>query len=313
MPIRSLLSHVPQHPRAEGRRRRASISPTARWSPTRRVPVRLSAARLRRAARVLRPRGMGAERARAEDAAAGDGDPPSRARSVRSRRARQRHRGAPPPSHFRRRRRRPDRRRAGRRDRRNESLHAGARFQQHRSAADARHAGRSRPAHSADVRSTKLAARAMRDLESLGVQVWTGAQVTDVIADGVVDRQRADRGIDGAVGSRCARCRRRAHARRAELDQAGRVIVGPDLTIAGHPEVFVLGDMSRRAERDGKPLPGVALVAMQEGIYVADLDQAGSRRHERCRRRAPFRVSRPRARWRRSAAAARSPSSAGCA
>jgi NADH:quinone reductase (non-electrogenic) len=49
------------------------------------------------------------------------------------------------------------------------------------------------------------------------------------------------------------------------------VNVGPDLTLAGHPDVFVLGDMSRCAGEDGKPLPGVALVAMQEGIYAAGI------------------------------------------
>jgi NADH dehydrogenase len=55
----------------------------------------------------------------------------------------------------------------------------------------------------------------------------------------------------------------------AEVDQVGRVNVEPDLSIAGHPEVFVAGDLARRAGPDGQPLPGVALVAMQEGIYVA--------------------------------------------
>jgi NADH dehydrogenase len=55
------------------------------------------------------------------------------------------------------------------------------------------------------------------------------------------------------------------------VDQAGRVITKPDLTIEGHPEVFVLGDMSSRVGANGRPLPGVALVAMQEGIYAANI------------------------------------------
>jgi NADH dehydrogenase len=50
----------------------------------------------------------------------------------------------------------------------------------------------------------------------------------------------------------------------------GRVIVGPDLSIPGHPEVFVIGDLAR-FEQDGKPLPGVAAVAMQQGAYVGRL------------------------------------------
>ena len=54
-------------------------------------------------------------------------------------------------------------------------------------------------------------------------------------------------------------------------DQAGRVVTAPDLTIEGHPEVFVLGDMSSRTGANGHPLPGVALVAMQEGIYAANV------------------------------------------
>jgi NADH dehydrogenase len=52
------------------------------------------------------------------------------------------------------------------------------------------------------------------------------------------------------------------------VDSAGRVIVTAEVSLPGHPEVFVAGDMSSYT-RDGKPLPGVALVAMQQGQYVA--------------------------------------------
>lgn len=116
----------------------------------------------------------------------------------------------------------------------------------------------------------KLAARAMRDLESLGVQVWTGARVTDVTADGVVvgTEKIAAATVLWAAGVRAADIGRTLGAR---VDPAGRVVTAPDLTIEGHPEVFVLGDMSNRADGNGKPLPGVALVAMQEAIYAADL------------------------------------------
>ena len=52
------------------------------------------------------------------------------------------------------------------------------------------------------------------------------------------------------------------------LDRAGRVVVEPDLTIPGHPEVFVVGDLAR-FEQDGKPVPGVAPAAMQMGKHAA--------------------------------------------
>jgi len=116
----------------------------------------------------------------------------------------------------------------------------------------------------------KLAARAMRDLESLGVQVWTGARVTDVTPDGVVvgSEKIAAATVLWAAGVRAADIGRTLGV---PVDQAGRVITAPDLTIAGHPEVFVLGDMSNRAGPSDRPLPGVALVAMQEAVYAADI------------------------------------------
>jgi NADH dehydrogenase len=55
-----------------------------------------------------------------------------------------------------------------------------------------------------------------------------------------------------------------------ELDRMGRVIVKPDLSVRGHPEIFVIGDLAHCAQ-DGAPLPGVAPVAMQQGRYVAEL------------------------------------------
>lgn len=116
----------------------------------------------------------------------------------------------------------------------------------------------------------RLAARAMRDLESLGVQVWTGARVTDVTADGVIvgNEKIAAATVLWAAGVRAADIGRTLGA---ATDQAGRVVTGPDLTIEGHREVFVLGDLSSHADAGGRPLPGVALVAMQEGFYAADI------------------------------------------
>ncbi|HEY4368510.1 MAG TPA: NAD(P)/FAD-dependent oxidoreductase [Steroidobacteraceae bacterium] len=117
---------------------------------------------------------------------------------------------------------------------------------------------------------TKLAARAMRDLESLGVQVWTAARVTDVNSAGVVvgNEQIAASTVLWAAGVRAADVGKTLGV---PVDEVGRVVVGADLTIAGHPEVFVAGDLARSTdEASGKPLPGVALVAMQEGIYAAE-------------------------------------------
>lgn len=115
---------------------------------------------------------------------------------------------------------------------------------------------------------TKLAARAMRDLESLGVQVWTSAKVTEVSAQGVIigSEQIAAATVLWGAGVRASDVGRSLGA---DVDQVGRVLVNPDLSITAHPEVFVAGDLARCNGADGKPLPGVALVAMQEGIYVA--------------------------------------------
>ena len=55
----------------------------------------------------------------------------------------------------------------------------------------------------------------------------------------------------------------------AKLDRSGRVVVEPDLTIAGHDSIFVIGDLAH-VEENGEPLPGVAQVAMQEGAYAAE-------------------------------------------
>jgi NADH:ubiquinone reductase (H+-translocating) len=115
---------------------------------------------------------------------------------------------------------------------------------------------------------TKLAARAMRDLEALGVQVWTGARVTDVNASGVVigSEQIAASTVLWAAGVRAADVGKTLGV---PVDAVGRVVVAADLTIPGHPEVFVAGDLARSADAAGNPLPGVAVVAMQQGIYAA--------------------------------------------
>jgi len=115
---------------------------------------------------------------------------------------------------------------------------------------------------------SRLAARAMRDLESLGVQVWTGAAVTNIDADGVSvgTEQVGSATVLWAAGVSAASIGKTLGV---PVDRAGRVLVGNDNAIPGHPEVFVAGDLSKFVKADGAPLPGVALVAMQQGQYIA--------------------------------------------
>jgi NADH dehydrogenase len=112
-----------------------------------------------------------------------------------------------------------------------------------------------------------LARRAHCELQRLGVRVRTNAPVEAVDEHGVVIAgERLDaRTIIWAAGVRASPA---GGWLGVETDRAGRVIVGPDLTVPGHPEIYVIGDTAH-AEQDGKMLPGVAPVAIQEGIFVA--------------------------------------------
>jgi NADH:ubiquinone reductase (H+-translocating) len=119
----------------------------------------------------------------------------------------------------------------------------------------------------------RLAARAMRDLESLGVQVWTGARVSDISEDGVTigNEQIAAATVVWSAGVRAADI---GKSLGVPLDPAGRVIVKDDLSIEGHPEVFVAGDLANCPDADGKPLPGIAAVAKQQGRHIAAIIKA---------------------------------------
>lgn len=124
----------------------------------------------------------------------------------------------------------------------------------------------------------ELSAKAAAALARLGVSVRTGATVTDVQADAVLLRsneqneQIATRTVVWAAGVQASPLGRiLATATGAELDRAGRVMVAPDLSIPGHPEIFIIGDLAYCRNQQGQPLPGVAPVAMQQGQYVAEL------------------------------------------
>jgi NADH dehydrogenase len=126
----------------------------------------------------------------------------------------------------------------------------------------------------------KLSARASRSLEKLGVQVLLGTVVREVHPDRVIlatgDTQSEVRThtilwAAGVAASPLSQLL--AQATGAKLDRAGRLLVQKDLTLPGHPEVFAIGDMIHYQDPTGKPLPGVAQVAMQQGRYVASVIQ----------------------------------------
>ncbi|HUE14404.1 MAG TPA: NAD(P)/FAD-dependent oxidoreductase [Planctomycetaceae bacterium] len=116
--------------------------------------------------------------------------------------------------------------------------------------------------------SQPQSSRAMRDLESLGVQVWTNSTVTHVDREGVqIGREHVRAAtVLWAAGVKASSLNRSLDA---DLDRQGRAVVGPDLTIKGHPNVFVIGDQSHAEEQAGQPLPGLAPVAIQQGRFVA--------------------------------------------
>jgi NADH dehydrogenase len=113
----------------------------------------------------------------------------------------------------------------------------------------------------------ELSASARRQLERLGVEVRTGAPVSRIDGGGVVaggERLEAAT-VLWAAGVEASPL---ARSLGAPLDRAGRVRVDADLTVPGHPEVHVAGDLVF-LEQDGKPVPGVAPAAIQEGRHAA--------------------------------------------
>jgi NADH dehydrogenase len=116
--------------------------------------------------------------------------------------------------------------------------------------------------------SEKLSKRAARDLEQLGVQIWTSSRVSKVNVDNV---QLGDETIyaktilwaAGVLPSSLGRTLGTA------LDPQGRVMVEKDLSLLGYPEVHVLGDQAHFNDENGNPLPGLAPVAIQQGKHAA--------------------------------------------
>ena len=117
--------------------------------------------------------------------------------------------------------------------------------------------------------SEKISAAARKRLESLGVEVRLGHAVDQIDADGVIvagERIWSKTVIwtAGVAPSAAGKWLK------AQTDRAGRVRVQNDLSVAGHPEIFVIGDTAS-LDQEGRPLPGVAQVAIQQGRYAGKL------------------------------------------
>ena len=122
----------------------------------------------------------------------------------------------------------------------------------------------------------ELSVKAQKSLEDLGVTVVTKTLVTGIEGDivtikqGDESKQFGARTVLWAAGVKASPLGKAiAEKTGSECDRAGRVIVEPDLSLKGYPNIYVIGDLAHFAHQTGRPLPGVAPVAMQEGQYVA--------------------------------------------
>jgi len=125
-----------------------------------------------------------------------------------------------------------------------------------------------------------LSHRAQRMLDRLGVTVRTGAVVADITPEAVTFRQGqlaetiSTRTVLWAAGVQASPLGRiLASKTGAALDRSGRVVVEPHLSLPGHPEILVIGDLAHFSHQGGKPLPGIAQPAIQQGRYVAKVIQ----------------------------------------
>ncbi|MBV9713338.1 MAG: NAD(P)/FAD-dependent oxidoreductase [Ktedonobacteraceae bacterium] len=114
-----------------------------------------------------------------------------------------------------------------------------------------------------------LSKQASKKLSQLGVEIKAGVHVKDVRADGVMigDEHLASENVIWTAGVKASPA---GEWLRTDIDHDGRVKVQPDLTVPGHPNIFVIGDTAL-VEQKGKHLPGLAPVAMQEADYAASV------------------------------------------
>jgi NADH dehydrogenase len=122
-----------------------------------------------------------------------------------------------------------------------------------------------------------LSAKAEKQLIALKVRPRTDVRVTNVDANGVTihtsagDQRIATHTVLWAAGVKASPLGKLLADRTGvAIDRAGRVIMQPDLTVPGHPEIYVVGDLASYSHQGAKPLPGVAPVAMQQGRYAAE-------------------------------------------
>ncbi|HNA62876.1 MAG TPA: NAD(P)/FAD-dependent oxidoreductase, partial [Rhabdochlamydiaceae bacterium] len=115
-----------------------------------------------------------------------------------------------------------------------------------------------------------LANKAKGYLEKMGVRVITGKKVTNITEDGVQVEETfyPCKNVIWAAGNQASPLLKTLNV---PLDRQGRVMVEKDLTIPGHPEIFVIGDAACTLGKEGKPLPGVGPVAIQQGRYIANI------------------------------------------
>ena len=127
----------------------------------------------------------------------------------------------------------------------------------------------------------ELSAKAEALVKRLGVQVVKNVMVTNIDANGVMYKR------GGSLETLAAKtvlwaggvastpfAMKLAERTKSETDRHGRIKVNADLTLPNHPEIFVLGDLAHAMDEDGKPLPGVAQVAIQGGAYAAKVIRA---------------------------------------
>jgi NADH dehydrogenase len=122
-----------------------------------------------------------------------------------------------------------------------------------------------------------LSHKAERSLLKLGVRVRGGVMVTEIDPEGVTLNTKSGserlptRTVIWAAGVTVSDFGRQLTKRTgADTDKSGHIKVNPDLTIPNFPNIFVVGDLAFATKADGKPLPGVAQVAMQGGAYAAE-------------------------------------------
>ncbi len=121
-----------------------------------------------------------------------------------------------------------------------------------------------------------LSAKAEKLVKKLGVEIWKSVMVTGIDANGITYKQGdtvghvAAKTVLWAGGVTTTEFGRTlAEHTRSETDRSGRIKVNPDLTIPNYPNIFIAGDLAFAQGKDGKPLPGVAQVAIQGGTYAA--------------------------------------------